>query len=155
MSGHLHVTYCDDIRFERGNKKSFMGVYEADMFVSSMPALLPKHCIVAAMDFPVDKRPSELVVSVTLGEQLLVETDNLASDIASRIPESRQEHGEVDGQRRLNFEVHIVLSPFAVEQPSVLRCRAVCDGKTMKAKALRISKQEKTEAANNDGPPLG
>lgn len=33
---------CDDIRFERGNKLSLMGVYNEHIFVANFPFLFPK-----------------------------------------------------------------------------------------------------------------
>ena len=41
-----HAIVCDDIRQEVGNKLSFIGTYglKPDIFVSKIPAVLPKLC---------------------------------------------------------------------------------------------------------------
>lgn len=38
----LQVTWCDDIRFEIGNKPSFMGVYTGGMVLASLPTTLDR-----------------------------------------------------------------------------------------------------------------
>jgi hypothetical protein len=46
MKRHGYSIFCDDIRNEVGGKLSFIGCYNAVMFVpSQFPCLLPKFCV--------------------------------------------------------------------------------------------------------------
>jgi hypothetical protein len=41
---------CDDVRQEVHNKYSLMGIYEKDIVFDSLPALLPKLCLVVRLE---------------------------------------------------------------------------------------------------------
>lgn len=41
----VHSIICDDIRLERNNKVSLIGIYSTGIIVPSLPYLFPKFCI--------------------------------------------------------------------------------------------------------------
>lgn len=57
----LHVTYCDDIRIEVGDKLSVMGIYNSDMLFSQLPTVLPKFCVLANLRLPLDHPTPEWI----------------------------------------------------------------------------------------------
>jgi hypothetical protein len=62
-----HCLFCDDIRFEIGNKLSLMGVYNADLIIpDKFPALLPKLGIVVYLMSDIDDPPEKITTTVVL-----------------------------------------------------------------------------------------
>lgn len=51
----LSVIWCDDIRNEVGNKKSFMGVYTNGIAVPTLPAALPRLALFVTLKMPLDQ----------------------------------------------------------------------------------------------------
>jgi hypothetical protein len=51
----IYSIVCDDIREEKGNKLSLMGVYGPDIYFGKFPALLPKLCILLIFESITDK----------------------------------------------------------------------------------------------------
>ena len=69
-----HCVFCDDIRLERGNKISFMGVYTFDLATNvAFPVTLPKLAITVWVIADISDRPSKLEITVLLpdGKELL------------------------------------------------------------------------------------
>lgn len=54
-SRSLQVTWCDDIRFEIGNKPSFMGVYASGMVVANLPVTLDRLSVWFTAYTPLDE----------------------------------------------------------------------------------------------------
>jgi hypothetical protein len=42
----IDIIVCDDIRFETGNKFSYMGIYQKDIFIPFIPWKTPRLCFV-------------------------------------------------------------------------------------------------------------
>jgi hypothetical protein len=56
MPRELFSIICDDVRFEQGNKLSFMGVYTEGILVSDLPFVMPKLCLFVYLDECQDTR---------------------------------------------------------------------------------------------------
>lgn len=144
MSPHVHVTYCDDIRNELGNKVSLMGVYGADMYVQEFPTVLAKLCASVSVVVPVDLEPKEVTVKLSLGEKVIFETGNMVS-MLPRPPIPKFDADDQEAKNVLMYGVHVVMSPFAAEGPSRLRCRAYLDGVELRGNGLIITQAQKAE----------
>ena len=46
----IHTIVCDDIREEKNNKFSLMGMYGKEIIFNKLPALLPKLCILILIE---------------------------------------------------------------------------------------------------------
>jgi uncharacterized protein DUF6941 len=53
---HIFTLVCDDIRPERGNKISLMGLYGDTVFVPAFPFVFPKLCILEKWENISDKK---------------------------------------------------------------------------------------------------
>lgn len=61
-----HCIFCDDIRFERGNKISFMGLYAGDALVSGVrPPVTLRIAIVAWLISDIEDTPESFMLRVT------------------------------------------------------------------------------------------
>ena len=61
----IHVIICDDVREEKNNKFSLMGVYGHKMIFERLPARLPKLCIVLMLE-GVKEKFSKIIITLAL-----------------------------------------------------------------------------------------
>jgi len=139
---HIEVIYCDDIRYEIGNKVSFMGVYSADLFVSEFPAILPKLCIHVGVVTPFDEPFEKLLIQIHQNDTPIIDTGNIfAENLISSEPDNTSETSADDSNNHLRFKTHnfiFTLSPFAVEKNSKLRILAETEKGILRGRALLI-----------------
>lgn len=147
MTRYGYSIFCDDIRNEVGGKLSFMGCYSSVMFVSrSFPFILPKFCIhsfvVTSAEHPfqsvfircyVPERPDPIIDE-------RIETPNVP---VQRMMVSELEPG-VRAPRQIVASASLVLSPFDLMGPGLIRVRAVVDGASeeLSLGSLRVAIQE-------------
>ncbi len=115
----LTAIYCDDIRYEMGNKLSFMGCYQGELFVPAAPTILAKLCIHATAWTPIARPFKSLTFRVLIDEQT-----ELARQIVP--PEYFVEMPDTPGKTatRINNSAMLVFSPFVIEKPTILRIMA-------------------------------
>lgn len=137
MTGRqLEVIYCDDVRQEIGNKQSFIGVYLGDLIVAeALPVVLPKLCLVSTLILPKSDDVTSARIRIMQGDHCLLESDGLlppSEEVRSINPE------EVPEEQLLRIALVVVLSPFQVDEETVLRVVAEVDGAELIGRPLRI-----------------
>lgn len=145
---HVEVIYCDDIREELGGKISLMGVYTGDMIVSTIPLTLPKLCIVVTAMTDVSNPFQSLNARVEKGEDgvVLVSTGNI--DVPSL--QKKASGGEVSNGARFHaVGFHFVLSPFLVEEQTILRVIVETECGPIRGRGIRIQLPSSVERARN------
>lgn len=60
----VHTLWCDDIRHEIGNKPSFMGVYNLDLVMPTLPAILPRLSAFITVGTPANQPFKKLQIRV-------------------------------------------------------------------------------------------
>src|ERR1700685_3740105 len=66
-----YVLFCDDVRQELGDKRTFVGVYGPELHVPAFPALIPKFYVVTTLICYYRCLPKNLIVRLTLdGQQI-------------------------------------------------------------------------------------
>lgn len=126
------VTFCDDIRYEIGNKVSYMGVYRSELFAENYPLLLPKFALAIhytqGIDLPRPAVKIRVFYEPDAGE--VVELATL------EMPENAEpKAGEFSGDLvAASFEV--VFSPLNVPGPGLLRARAYREGAEIRLGSL-------------------
>lgn len=111
----LTAIYCDDIRNEVGNKMSFMGCYQSELFVPTAPIGLAKLCIFATVLTPIARPFKSLTLRVLLDETELARMEVPAEQF-SNLPDVP----DATATRR-SFSAALAFSPFIIEKPAVLR----------------------------------
>jgi hypothetical protein len=133
MDRWLSVIYCDDIRFEMGNKHSFMGVYGPLLFVPQVPVILPKLCV-AITAFTMREHPfRRLIFRVLRDKDVLIESPFDAAQLEDAAAKKE------DAFPLSMAGVYITLAPFPIEAETVLRVRAETENGELKAVGLRIA----------------
>ena len=113
----LTAIFCDDIRYEKGDKESYMGCYlQENLFVSSVPVGLSRFCVHAIAYTPT-KNPFR---SLTF---LVVQDSN--QEIARlQIPENAlnsQENRTDETTQRTTVRASFFFAPLMIEGPMLLQ----------------------------------
>jgi len=148
---HIDIIYCDDIRTEIANKISLIGIYGGDMIVSSFPAVLPKLCIVITAVTDASDPFRKLSVKITKGEK-----DEARADLFSTgdVDVSAQSPKDIvgDGGRLQQAQIHVVLSPFQIDSPMIIRVAVETERETLRGRALSILPQPPQAISDIDTP---
>ena len=131
---HLEVIFCDDIRQEVGNKFSYMGVYTSELTVPSAPVLLTKLCIAVKVATDIDDPFEALEVRIVKvkGDD---ETELLST---GPIPLPTELIGLDHASTRSVAQMTFILSPFQIDEETVLRVKAITEREELRGTALRI-----------------
>lgn len=119
MDRQLTAIFCDDIRHETGNKMSFMGCYQSELFVPLVPFVLPKLCIYVSAWTAKDNPFKSLIFRVVQdSDSELVRVEMPMEQLAERAPVADET------VTRQTVNTAIVFSPFLIEKPTMLRIMA-------------------------------
>lgn len=129
----LSAQFCDDVRNEVGNKYSLIGCYSGGLQIKPIPSVIPKLCVVIKAHTP-KARPFTKLVFRVFRDQAAVAEMAIALD---RNPVADVQ-AQAEAQMQLILGV-IILSPFAVDAPCVMRVEAECEDEIMYGGRLWIS----------------
>jgi hypothetical protein len=138
--------FCDDIRHEMGNKLSFMGCYQSELLVPSMPTVLPKLCIYASAATPTNTPFKSLILRVVQDDENELARIEIP---AEGIEEAAKIQDETSTRKTVSTA--IVFSPFVVDKPSSLRLMATTEEGEIVGPRLLI-KLHPTLAAETPAP---
>jgi len=132
---YVSVQFCDDIRQEVGNKYSLIGCYGPSMLVGAFPVLLPKLCAFLRIYTPISRPFARVSMRILRGDQSLTEME---------IPQQALEN--IRGGQQLQDATLIivgsalVMSPFPVEEPTMLRVEVETEDGVLSGGKFRIEK---------------
>ena len=134
----LQTIFCDDIRHETSGKLTLVGVYSDSLVVSTLPATLPRLCLVARLLSPMNEAPSSVKLRIFRGEELLQEV--VANEIA-----------QPSRKKTVSAQVQIVqflveFPAFEIATPCLLRVHAEVDGGEIYGAPLNIQVMQTTGA---------
>ena len=122
--------FCDDVRYEVGNKYSLIGCYGDEMIVDKLPALLPKLCVQIRAFTTTDKVFTKLVLRAFLGEELIAEANIEFGKISA-------DDAPADATR-MGIMTFMFFSPLGITEPSLLRIEAETEDGILSGGKLRI-----------------
>lgn len=131
-SRHLEVIYCDDIREEVGNKFSYIGVYGAELKVTGAPHTLSKLCVAVRLVTTAEDPVSSLEIQISRGaqEEILASTGSVQiSDVLATQP---------DDASVLLAHFAFVLSPFLIDESTMLNIKAITEREELRGTPLKI-----------------
>lgn len=147
---YLEVIYCDDVRQEVGNKQSLIGVYPGDLYLEALPAVLPKLCMVATLVIPAAECFESLRIKAMQGEHYLFASGDIpppddevspgALSADDGLDKDAMDNRE-DEDPMLRLSLVLVLSPFQVDEETLLRVVAELDGVPVSSRGLRIRRR--------------
>lgn len=127
---YAHSLFCDDVRFEQGNKQSYMGVYDQDLIVVGTPPLqLPKLAITVWACTPIARPFAHLAVRIEhpSGDPFRHEFGDLF--------EAEDKKSEGDSQM---FRALCIFSPFPISSEGRMKVRVETESEELKAGTLNI-----------------
>src|ERR1700730_17425735 len=148
-----YTIFCDDIRAEIGGKLTFVGAYTTEMFVhGTFPIILPKFAlgivyhqrhdsIVLPVKFWIfvpgdpDEKPSiEAGMPEEAAEQTIANVKTMAAAAQGTI---QQPYATLFSQ--------MILTPFPIREPGILKVRAVRGDRLIRLGALRIKVADQSQ----------
>ena len=117
--GILTAIFCDDIRQEVGNKMSFMGCYQQELFVPAVPTGLSKLCIFSTALSPLERPFKSLTFRIVMDDNVELARLEIPPEAFSAMPDG------VDATAtRKSVSTALMFSPFMIEKPTSLRLMA-------------------------------
>jgi hypothetical protein len=136
--------FCDDIRYEVGNKVTLVGLYDGALFLQEFPAMIPRLGINLVVDTPIDDQVRSFVLRIEKGDEIIVEAT--ASVPSQPRPDTVVQNGH-DELTRAMFSMKILLAPMTVLSPCMLRVKVTLDGVESVAGKLRITAAPSNQTA--------
>jgi len=136
MNRFAHAVYCDDIRFEVGNKQSLVGVYHGKMFVPTFPVTMPKLCVALWVVTPAENPFQALTLKLLFGNKVVVEAPLPAELFQAQ--ETIVEPPDPLNTRIFTAYTTLQLSPLKVDAPVTLKLRIQTEKEELKAGGLEI-----------------
>ena len=140
------ATFCDDIRYEQGNKYSLIGCYREDLVISHIPAALPKLCAAITVITPIDRLFEKLTICAKVGDETIAELEIREEQLQALKNETLAP--ERTGMKKVELHCHMTFSPFNVIQPSVLRIEAETEDGIIKGTNLQIRQRVESDHRN-------
>lgn len=137
---HVEVIYCDDVRQEVGHKISLMGIYGSDLVVNGFPTTVHKLCLSVRVLTPIEEPFEKIEIFVSQGEKDK-QRDLIATGPLDMPP---SDQFLIDGSKMFVIQTFCVLSPFNVEEETVLRVRVKTEKEELRGVGLRIKAMEQT-----------
>ncbi|MHB8285467.1 MAG: hypothetical protein ACYDD1_12415 [Caulobacteraceae bacterium] len=128
--------FCDDIRYEVGGKKSFMGIYNGAMIVESFPVLLPK--LAFSIRFMERFGESDAPVTFTLSFPGQIEPVATINFERQGSPVNLHTVADAELEQRLEMTPEFFLSPVQIIEAGYIKVRATRGQETFKIGALQI-----------------
>lgn len=132
----LIATFCDDIRYERGNKYSLMGCYSVQLILELLPSTMPKLCVEIAALTPLENPFTKLTLRAMLDDEIIGEID-LAGENLGAMQKIIIEKANSDATQ-LELRSHMIFSPLVLLQPGTLRVEAETEEGVIKGSKLTI-----------------
>lgn len=144
----VHAIFCDDIRQEMGNKVSFMGCYQGELFVPFVPLMLPKLCVQVTISTTVERPIKSLTVRLDQGANQLAAFEVASDDFSRSIPPAPE------SATRWSASVGVMLAPFSITEPGELRVVVITEEGEMLGPRLRIKVMPQADAVVAPAEPL-
>ena len=151
LEPRIETIFCDDIREEVGNKRSLMGIYHSEMFVQNMPVILPRLCFYISYvnDFSDPLSKFEIKVVKGLDEVELITTGTIQPEDR---PEKEKENKLGVPYKSKTITMAFALSPFTIEEETVIRVIADTESGKIYGPCLRIRKAESQSSTEPTQP---
>ena len=139
MSGEYGTTvFCEDIRDEIGGKKTYVGVYGADMIIAgSLPAIIPQFAFAVTLLEPIASANGPINIKIFLpglaGDELAVDIDLPVERHISANLNERDPAAEFIGAL-MAFKV----APLVIVNEGHIRVRAYKDDREIRLGSIRV-----------------
>lgn len=150
MSEHRFITatFCDDIRYEVGNKFSLIGCYSGELISETMPIVLPKFCASVSIHSKISDPFRKLVIRALLNDQVVAEQEFPEGALLQE--DQLTSFKKADFLKNFSINIQFVFSPLAVEGDSWLSLVAETECETIQGPYFHIRGRKESETIPND-----
>ncbi len=134
----MMAIFCDDVRQEVGNKLSYLGVYGPNLIVPAFPTTLIKLCCVLTVRLPASASPKSVVFRLLRDDVVVFEATVSPPDGGADADALVSAPDDSAASRCLNIAAVAQLVSFQIPQQSILKARAMVDGKELRGGALEL-----------------
>ena len=155
-----YTIFCDDIRFELGGKLSFMGVYQAVMYVhEDFPTSIPKLVLSIHYSEKLGSEPKPTSIQIFMpgdrDEQPGMTADLPVDDIRKMpVPALGTELG-LPPPEFLSLGMQVAFAPLQLKNPGVIRVTANRGGEKIRLGSLRVLRAPPNLAEKPNEPSGG
>lgn len=139
MNRHIQVIFCDDIRYEVGNKISYMGVYNSQLLVNKFPVVIQKLVVAVAVVAPLEEPVDRLNISLCKNEDVLMKSELKKSSESRMVNENFQNDNGVPFKYQA-YQTVFVLTQLLIDEPCTLKLYADTETGIIESLRLRIQK---------------
>ncbi len=136
------TTFCDDIRFEVGNKSSFIGIYNGVMFFPEtvpFPIAVPKFCMNVRVFLPSDIKADQIELAVYFpGDKEDAPSFKQTIDLP---PRQKAVEDMNMSEARAVFGAPLIFSPMQLLSVGAIKVRANINGEIIRLGSLFIRTQ--------------
>jgi hypothetical protein len=137
--------FCDDIRFEIGNKLSIVGIYQTDFIINSeFPIMVPKFCLYVSYYELAGRLQEELQLNIYFpggGENPGFQANIPRPAQSEQMPAADR----ADSDRVNIIRAPITFSPLQIAEPGDIKVRMVCGDVVTKLGLINIRKATDAE----------
>lgn len=146
-----YVTFCEDVRFEIGGKRTLVGIYNAEMIFPVghvWPTILPKLVVDINFSEPIDAPFTPTIFKIFNVDQ--EDSKDGPSVAAFELPQpTTSPDDSIDRSMARRFvSIPVVFSPFQLNGPGHVRVRAFRGDAIMRLGALNIRTFSEVEQDN-------
>ena len=135
-SRYVDVLYADDIRFEKNEQISLIGIYQPTVNVPAFPHVFPKLCLwIRAKTSPGDLFKS---LSVVIDDDSGKRLDSLDIPPESFAGQKQAPPVQNGDDSFIEIGIHYIISPLICHGPMFIKPSLVTERETIRGNALRI-----------------
>lgn len=129
--------FCDDIRFEIGNKQSYIGVYSGELGAPQFPLVLPKLCSVVTLVLPATIDPSGVSAALYMDDQQ-IERQELPVEVLEQGLAHLGSLPAEDRPKQIAVTFNFYMTDLNLKGPAVIRASTFVGTEELSAGRLRI-----------------
>jgi hypothetical protein len=146
MSRYAYCHFCDDIRFEVGNKNSIIGIYGGDLIVEKLPTTILKLCIAGFFVTPASEPVKSISARVLLKDQILTEQAIPNEHLVAMQSALFKTDTLDEPLEKVSIGLNLTITPLIIEFQSIIKLVIVADEKEYVAGKLRLKSLEWSSA---------
>lgn len=143
MKRSFSVIYCDDVRFEKDERVSLMGIYGSRVACPSFPHVLSRLSVVVRFSTPVSDAIRQFGFKIMLGNDILV-VNEMDKELLLESAKRAESVGDAEGgdKKFAIVQATVQFSPLLVPEPLVLFVFGCVDGEEVRLPGLAFVAEE-------------
>lgn len=139
----ITATFCDDIRYEIGNKISLIGCYSGELISSTIPVALPKFCALVNVHTNIKHPFKKLIVKAFFDNVLAVEQEVTENNLLQE--DKLEQIKKAEFLNTFSINLQFIFQPLLIEKDTWLSIIAETELGTIQGPYFLIRGQKENE----------